>query len=217
MSKVPEIVNAILGPEIDSSGSYLEQDVASEHDIYVPDNSKHFLESGCRLWEKYSALKDLPPLSWETSHTRQMFLMSLDIPLNLDDTRPPNQKTKNSHVPWIKISSDTSFKDTLLKDESLTNNDIISHDFNTQMIRLIYLKSDEALLNLSSVLLKSHLLDLEIIHKQSSKYLSYWTEKKNEIESDKLVFEKVIESLVQHTKRQRIEHIKKTYNLKKKS
>lgn len=94
---------------------------------------------------------------------------------------------------------------------------MISKDVNTQMIRLVYLKSDEALLNLSSIMLKSHLNDLEIIQKQSSKHLSYWTEKKKEIESDKLTYEKVIESLVQHTKRQRIEHIKKTHNLKKKS
>ncbi|KTW29833.1 hypothetical protein T552_01037 [Pneumocystis carinii B80] len=217
MSKIPEIVDTILGPEIDSSDSSLEQDSALEHDISVSDNSKHFLESGCRLWEKYLASQDLPPLSWETSHTRQMFLMSLNIPLNLDDTSPSNKKTKDNSVSPIKISSDASFKDTFLKHESLTNNNTLSHDLDTHMIRLIHLKSDEALLNLSPILLKSHLLELEIILEKSSAYLSHWIEKKKEIENDKLLFEKIIESLVQHTKRQRIEHIKKTYNLKKKS
>lgn len=46
MSKVPEIVDAILGPEIDTSDPSLEQDAASENDIPASDDSEDFLKSG---------------------------------------------------------------------------------------------------------------------------------------------------------------------------
>lgn len=87
--------------------------------------------------------------------------------------------------------------------------DSMPSEFDTQMARFLYLKSDEALSNLSLLLLKSHLLELEIILEKSNKYLEYWHKRKDDIENDKQMFEKVIESLTEHTKRQRTKHIKK--------
>ncbi|KTW32667.1 uncharacterized protein T551_00152 [Pneumocystis jirovecii RU7] len=230
MSKVPEIVDAILGVEPSLSDSSSEKDVSLEKDQSTSyEGPVFFSKSGSTLWERYSASQDLRPLSWETSYTRQMFFMSLEIPMNLDKTISSSKKGKKEPILSIKTTPNL-LNDTTLKNNSATENDPTHFDLDTQMIRILYLKTDgtsiyplefsnfykEALSNLSLPLLKSHLLELEIIQEKSEKYLAYWTTQKEAIKNDKHMFEEVIESLVQHTKRQRIEHIKKIYTEKKK-
>ncbi|KAG4306383.1 hypothetical protein PORY_000371 [Pneumocystis oryctolagi] len=192
MSKIPEIVNAILGPEPLSHDFFSEQDSSLEEDqCNLSQNLQFFSKSSSILWEKYSEFQDSDHLSWETSYIHQMLFMSLEIPINLD--KVAHNFIYISPVLSIKTTSDIS--NILSKDNSPTKNDSIFSDFDTQMVRIHCLKPDETLSNLSLFLLKSHLLELEIIQEKSEKCLAYWTSQKEAIESDKQICSKYFQEL----------------------
>ncbi|KAG4301520.1 hypothetical protein PCK1_002233 [Pneumocystis canis] len=177
LSKVPEIVDAIFGPDLSPTDLSSEEDLPSkENESTIDQDPIHCSESGSILWKKYSECQDSDPLSWKTSSIRQMLFTSLEIPINLDKMTNSHKKLENKYLSSINTSSHPPFGQTF-NNESTTHDDSTLPDLNTQMTRILYLKSDEDLSNLSLISLKSHLLELEIIQEKSKQYLEYWTKR----------------------------------------
>jgi len=178
------------------------------------------------LWAQLVAPPPLQPPNWVRSRIRRLFLVSLGVPVDLDEILPAS-KQKKLILPSFDVETERSSSrrstDLLpngsiarLRHENGSSASISSSaskgerrrrgpppppDFDMNSTRLLCSVTRTALGNLTDVELHSHISSLERLKHRASEVLEHWLVQKDSAIGDKEAFEEVIENLVKHAKK----------------
>jgi hypothetical protein len=147
------------------------------------------------LWNQLAAPVPLNPPDWKRSRIRRLFLVSLGIPVNLDEILPASGKKKKLVLPSTKPDTPAP---TLSGKQPPK-----APPFDPVSARHTASVSTLALKNMTIEELKRHVETLKVVNVQASENLTYWLARKDEALGEKESLEGVIESLVGWTERQR--------------
>lgn len=193
------------GPNIHSRG---------ELDSSAP--KSYFSERSASLWSQLAVLSpDVRPIDWKRSAIRRLLLVSLGVPLDLDEILP-RANTKRLVLP--SLSKDTekgkASEQDQTSEEKPTNDgakekeaesEALSKETETLLSEWDRLAkvSQEALEGMSEEELKGHIDRLKTSIEGAEKLNAQWEAKKEGAIKDKEAFEGVIESLVEYAQRLR--------------
>ena len=147
------------------------------------------------LWNQLAAPVPLNPPDWKRSRIRRLFLVSLGIPVNLDEILPASGKKKKLVLPSTKPETPTPMLSGKLP-PSAPPFDPVSARHQSSVSAL-------ALQNMTASELREHVETLKVVTSQASENLTYWLARREEAVGEKESLEGVIESLVGWTERQR--------------
>ncbi|KAL1962053.1 hypothetical protein VTN77DRAFT_639 [Rasamsonia byssochlamydoides] len=196
----------------------------------IPDSSAIFTsERSLSLWSQLVAPPPLQPPNWVKSRIRRLFLVSLGVPVDLDEILPAS-KQKKLILPSIDLDgSGTSASDLsrslnkLKKDdkENASSTSVTSTgsgsrqkssrrrgpppppELDLSAVRRLCATTDAALDGLTDSELKAHVKALEEATARASEVLEYWLKRRDGLVGEKEAFEGVIENLVNHARRVR--------------
>lgn len=204
----------------------LSERIRSE-DASLTDVNPSFLnERSQSLWSQLVAPPPLQPPNWVRSRIRRLFLVSLGVPVDLDEVLPASKQKKlilpstefEQETQSSRRSEDTGAPGSVarLKGKNNSTNSVNSQnskperrrrgpppppDIDFGAARRTCSTTAEALNNLSEAELQSHLMRLEELKRNASKSLEFWLIQKDSAIGDKEAFEEVIENLVKHAKK----------------
>ncbi|GAB7355140.1 hypothetical protein MBLNU459_g5713t2 [Dothideomycetes sp. NU459] len=199
--------------------------------IANPSQLDHILtDRSASLWSQLVAPPPLQPPNWIRSRIRRLFLVSLGVPVDLDEILPAS-KQKKLILPNINLPLDSprqSSQISRLKDQNSSSTSIDSKtgqpkprsgnkkpelqnrkgpppppDFDANSASLLCSTTDVAMKNYSDEELAGHIQRLEHLIKTASDVLEYWLKRKDSAVGDKEAFEGVIENLVSFAKKSR--------------
>lgn len=162
----------------------------------------------------------MQPPNWTRSRIRRLFLVSLGVPVDLDEILPPS-KQKRLVLPNINLASSSPRPSTTLDrlktgdagNDSTTSLDSKTGakkpsrrkaatgpppppDFDSNSASLLCRTTDEALAGMGREELSGHVKMLNELNEKASKVLEYWLQRKDEAVKEKEVLEGVIDNLV---------------------
>ncbi|PQE27973.1 hypothetical protein CJF32_00005726 [Rutstroemia sp. NJR-2017a WRK4] len=170
------------------------------------------------LWSQLVAPPPLQPPNWIRSRIRRLFLVSLGIPVSLDEILPASSQKK---LILPSLSPRSSLDSRRLKSTSSTSIDSQSQSHNSRsesrrrkgpppapQLDLVSARqlceiTDEALNGFTMPELKAHVAKLQEMEGVAKELLDYWTKRTDEKLGDREAFEGVIENLVQHARKVR--------------
>ncbi|KAI5281499.1 hypothetical protein KEM54_003252 [Ascosphaera aggregata] len=192
--------------------------------IFITDRSRS-------LWSQLIAPPPLQPPNWVRSRIRRLFLISLGVPVDLDQILPAKKQkklvlysTQEPSSTWSgnrqrgKGTPGASSTSTPVASRpgsgsgngtSMTNASSRRRgpppppDLDFTAVRQLYSMTDEALDGLTDSELREHISDLEDVTMAASKVLEYWLQRKDRQIGEKEAFEGVIENLVKHARQVR--------------
>ncbi|KAF2622981.1 hypothetical protein BU25DRAFT_350991 [Macroventuria anomochaeta] len=178
------------------------------------------------LWTQLVAPPPLQPPDWVRSRIRRLFLVSLGVPVDLDEILPAS-KQKKLVLPSINIPGDKSPRPSSdgrsnaldrVKKDNASNTSVDSSKSKTERPRkgpplppfldlsatsMLCATTEAALLNFTDDELKIHVDHLKGLHQRAEQVFEYWQKQLESALGDKDAFEQVIESLVAHAKKLR--------------
>ncbi|KAF1354442.1 hypothetical protein EJ07DRAFT_132984 [Lizonia empirigonia] len=178
------------------------------------------------LWTQLVAPPPLQPPDWVRSRIRRLFLVSLGVPVDLDEILPAS-KQKKLILPSIHIPGDKSPRPSSdgrsnaldrVKRENASNTSVDSSKSKTERPRkgpppppeldlsatsMLCATTEAALLNFTDDELRMHVDHLKGLHLRAEQVFEYWQKQLESALGDKDAFEQVIESLVAHAKKLR--------------
>ncbi|CAD6503846.1 BgTH12-05591 [Blumeria graminis f. sp. triticale] len=192
--------------------------VSNENSIFLTPRS-------ASLWSQLVAPPPLQPPNWIRSRIRRLFLVSLGVPVDLDEILPAS-KQKKLVLPSISSTPKNSAHSrnvSRLRNDNHINSPSSSdlsgkpnrYDLqrNTQAkfapeldltsARQLCTITDEALNGLTDTELENHSEKLNEMQGRAKEVLAYWTAKTDEKLGDRDAFEGVIENLVKHARKTR--------------
>jgi hypothetical protein len=163
------------------------------------------------LWNQLVAPPPLQPPNWKISRVRRLFLVSLGIPLDLDDVLPPETKQKKLVLPSVHLSRQVDSRPSSRSSRrsgSLPRNKKKAEDNKLEELdipsaRILCSTSPVALRGYTAQELRNHIQKLETLTRVASEVLTYWLAKRDSAVGDKEAFETVIESLVGYARKKR--------------
>ncbi|KHJ35505.1 hypothetical protein EV44_g1464 [Erysiphe necator] len=196
------------------------------------DNSTFLTPRSASLWTQLIAPPSLQPPRWIQSRIRRLFLVSLGVPVDLDEILPAS-KQKKLILPSVNLnpmsksprnSSDSPLNSRLKRGDdsesciSLDSQGKPSRQDSQRNIQLkpapptldlfsarqLCMTTNEALSGLTGEEMKLHLKRLKRIESRAKEVLIFWTERKKEKLGDRDAFEGVIENLVKHARKARV-------------
>ncbi|CAK1356810.1 hypothetical protein CB0940_11984 [Cercospora beticola] len=231
-----------LQPDI--SASDLQDAISPYLDLIFPDqpvpppasaippldmsNSSPFLsDRSLSLWQQLVQPPPMQPPNWTRSKIRRLFLVSLGVPVDLDEILPPS-KQKRLVLPNINLASSDSKLDRLRSSDG-ANDSTTSLDsktgapkkssqhkrtgtvkgpppppeFDSNRAALVCRTTEEAMKNMEDDELRQHVKTLEELNHEASSVLEYWLLRKDEGLKEKEALEGVIENLVGFVKGRR--------------
>jgi len=177
------------------------------------------------LWAQLVAPPPLQPPNWIQSRIRRLFLVSLGVPVDLDEILPASKQKKlvlpsleveaerspsrsedniaNSTVTKLKQENDssTSFNSTNSKPERRRRGPAPPPFIDLNFARRLCSTTDAALNNLTDQELEDHVAALKTYSRSAQELHEFWSVKRDSAQGDKAAFEEVIENLVKHAKR----------------
>lgn len=196
----------------------------------TPDNPVFLSDRSASLWAQLVAPPPLQPPNWIRSRIRRLFLVSLGVPVDLDEILPAS-KQKKLILPSIHLNSstgsprnstdsrsisrlkqtDTNASNTSLdsqgkpsrSDSRRRKPEIPVPQLDLVSARQLCTVTDEALNGMTLDELKEHVRKLEFMQLSANDVLEYWTKKTDEKLGDREAFEGVIENLVKHARKVR--------------
>ena len=188
--------------------------------------SNSFLnERSHSLWSQLVAPPALQPPNWTRSRTRRLFLVSLGVPVDLDEILPAS-KQKKLVLPSIDLEQErvtpqreglgmnevasrskqpnlsaSSTHGSSLKSERKRKGPPPPPAFDDNIARMLCLTTSEALNNLTDEELLTHKQRLEELKQRASDSLEYWLIQRDNANGDKEAFEEVIQNLVKHAQK----------------
>lgn len=168
----------------------------------------------------------MQPPNWTRSRIRRLFLVSLGVPVDLDEILPPS-KQKRLVLPNINLTASPRGSSVIerLRDnaanESSTSVDSKTGapkppkpkrlpkgpppppDFDLNAAALLCGTTEEAVSGYDDSELQDHVYTLENLNKKASGVLEYWLVRKDEAVKEKEALEGVIENLVGFVKGRR--------------
>ncbi|GIJ99227.1 hypothetical protein Aspvir_001357 [Aspergillus viridinutans] len=186
-------------------------------------------ERSMSLWSQLVAPPPLQPQNWVKSRIRRLFLVSLGVPVDLDEILPAS-KQKKLVLPSINLSgSDTTGSAVHSRshsqarkscsqdgiDSPTTSGPAARHrtsrrrdrspppELDLSAVRRLCATTDAALDGLTDAELRAHVKELEQVTLRASSVLEYWLKRRDGLVSEREAFEGVIENLVNHARRVR--------------
>ncbi|CAG8953522.1 hypothetical protein HYFRA_00009979 [Hymenoscyphus fraxineus] len=212
-------MNALFPPDtIDTS---VLPPLNAENPIFLTSRS-------ASLWSQLVAPPPLQPPNWIRSRIRRLFLVSLGVPVDLDEILPAS-KQKKLILPSIHLNPPSTSPRTSTDSRSVTrlkNDNASSTSLDSQgkparsdskrrrgpppapqldlvSARQLCTITDQALNGLTAEELKEHVKKLEAMQVTAKEVLDYWTKRTDEKLGDREAFEGVIENLVKHARKTR--------------
>lgn len=194
------------------------------------DNSVFLSDRSASLWTQLVAPPPLQPPNWIRSRIRRLFLVSLGVPVDLDEILPAS-KQKKLILPSIHLSPTTGSPRTSTDSRSISRlKQSDANASNTSLdsqgkpsrsdsrrrkvlspvpqldlvsARQLCTITDMALDGMTLDELKEHVRKLKFMQLTANDVLEYWTKKTDEKLGDREAFEGVIENLVKHARKVR--------------
>ncbi|KAJ5389960.1 uncharacterized protein N7496_001028 [Penicillium cataractarum] len=186
----------------------------------IPDSSAIFsTERSLSLWSQLVAPPPLQPQNWVKSRIRRLFLVSLGVPVDLDEILPAS-KQKKLILPSIDLDNSGTTTpshnqarkegdDTAATGQAPTRSKTARRgaapppELDLSAVRRLCATTDAALSGLTDTELAQHVSELEKVTLRASALLEYWLKRRHGLVSEKEAFEGVIENLVSHVRRVR--------------
>ncbi|CAL5870157.1 uncharacterized protein PFLUO_LOCUS4392 [Penicillium psychrofluorescens] len=182
-------------------------------------------ERSLSLWSQLVAPPPLQPQNWVKSRIRRLFLVSLGVPVDLDEILPAS-KQKKLVLPSIDLEGrsrsrarkegETSPTDTdsprtstgqagagARQKQSRRRAPTPPPDLDLSAVGRLCATTDAALGGLTDPELKLHISELEQLTQRASAVLEFWLKRRDGLVGEKEAFEGVIENLVSHVRRVR--------------
>ncbi|KAE8351452.1 hypothetical protein BDV28DRAFT_149985 [Aspergillus coremiiformis] len=184
-------------------------------------------ERSLSLWSQLVAPPPLQPQNWVKSRIRRLFLVSLGVPVDLDEILPAS-KQKKLILPSINPGGPDATSGTHSRTGSQARRDDIQSGTNSpstpnpprnraswrrepspppeldlSAVRRLCSTTDAALDGLKDGELQGHVKELENVTLRASSVLEYWLKRRDGLVGEKEAFEGVIENLVHHARRVR--------------
>lgn len=181
------------------------------------------------LWSQLVAPPPLSPPDWIRSRIRRLFLVSLGVPVDLDEILPAS-KQKKLVLPSLNLHPGSSASRTSSETRSVTRLKQSGQNASSTSVdsqgkpstskrrrkgpppppeldlvtaRQLCMTTDEALDGMTDGELKTHVEKLTELDVQAKEALEYWQKKTDEKIGDRETFEGVIENLVKHARKVR--------------
>ncbi|KAH7390885.1 hypothetical protein DE146DRAFT_146380 [Phaeosphaeria sp. MPI-PUGE-AT-0046c] len=180
------------------------------------------------LWTQLVAPPPLQPPDWVRSRIRRLFLVSLGVPVDLDEILPASKQKKlilpSIHIPGEKSprpstdgrngalervkkeggnTSTTSVDSSASKAERKRKGPPPPPELDISSTAMLCSTTDAALQNLTKDELEEHVERLKSLAVRANEVFEYWQKRMESALGDKDAFEQVIESLVAHAKKLR--------------
>lgn len=192
----------------------------------LPDINQSFLtERSQSLWEQLVAPPPLQPPDWIRSRIRRLFLVSLGVPVDLDEILPAS-KQKKLVLPSMEAemgeqpsrdmrsmeaserlkprgSESISRSTSNARPERRRRGPAPPPDLDTNGARMVCSTTDTALKGFRDDEIRKHVDLLEDMKQRASQLLEYWLIQRDSANGDREAFEEVIENLVKHAKKVR--------------
>jgi len=187
-------------------------------------NPSFLTERSQSLWAQLVAPPPLQPPDWIRSRIRRLFLVSLGVPVDLDEILPAS-KQKKLVLPSVNLENDR--RPSLMPGEaaasglverikendasaSATNDGLqpsaapkrrpgAELDLNTA--RLLCSTTDVAMHGFADGELQEHVARLTTFMESADQMLHHWTKQRDSAMEDKKAFEEVINNLVKHAQK----------------
>lgn len=206
-------------------------DTKSASDAKPPSDvtgSAFLTDRSLSLWQQLLQPPPMAPPNWTRSRIRRLFLVSLGVPVDLDEILPPS-KQKRLVLPNINLTSTASPRHSSaierLKQGSANNSSTSLDskgaakskqkrpttlkgpppppDFDLNAAALLCSTTVEALANMLDAELRDHVNTLDELNGRASGVLEYWLMRRDEGVKEKEALEGVIENLVGFVKGRR--------------
>lgn len=221
-----------LGELIAASESHLDELFPTTQNPILPSSSApqnysiFLTDRSLSLWSQLVAPPPLQPPNWVRSRIRRLFLVSLGVPVDLDEILPASKQKKlilpstGSHsgphsssegrrngsrvrLKQDNTSSASIDQQTTLKSNQRRKGPLPPPELDLGTTKMICMTTDAALSNFDDEELQAHIRKLEELTARASEVLEYWLTRKDNSLGDKEAFEGVIENLVKHARRVR--------------
>lgn len=194
------------------------------------DSSVFFTPRSASLWSQLVAPPPLAPPDWIRSRIRRLFLVSLGVPVDLDEILPAS-KQKKLVLPSLhrknstgsrRTSTDSRSVSRLRQSELNASSTSLDSKGNAKppgtsrkkgpppapeldlvTVRQLATTTDEALDGMTDEELKAHVKRLKELEDTAKEVLEHWKKKTDEKIGDREAFEGVIENLVKHARNSR--------------
>jgi hypothetical protein len=193
------------------------------------ENPIFFNPRSASLWSQLAAPPPLQPPDWIRSRIRRLFLVSLGVPVDLDEILPASKQKKlvlpSLHRAGSNGSLRTSTDSRSVSRLRKANDSSVSLDsqgkekprssskrrkgpppeppLDLATAKQLCTTTDEALGGMTNEELKSHVKKLEEMEGLAKELLEYWQKRTDEKIGDREAFEGVIENLVKHARKTR--------------
>ena len=181
------------------------------------------------LYSQLIAPPPLQPPNWVRSRIRRLFLVSLGVPIDLDEILPASKQKKlvlpstlrapgsrdasparqssdsrrNGSVARLKKSGNNASSSSVGSQTKKRKGPPRPPEVDAGAARALCATTDAALAALSDDDLRAHVERLEALRAKASEVLQYWLQRKDGALGDKEAFEGVIENLVKHARKVR--------------
>lgn len=189
-------------------------------------NSIFLTDRSLSLWSQLVAPPPLQPPNWVRSRIRRLFLVSLGVPVDLDEILPASKQKKlilpSTHLrsgsqsppkgsragSRVRLKQDNESttsvdKPTSSKASRKRKGPPAAPELDLQATKMLCATTKAALDNMTDDELQAHVTKLEELTVKASQTLEYWLKRKDSALGDKEAFEGVIENLVKHARRVR--------------
>ncbi|KAH8723237.1 hypothetical protein GQ44DRAFT_321981 [Phaeosphaeriaceae sp. PMI808] len=180
------------------------------------------------LWTQLVAPPPLQPPDWVRSRIRRLFLVSLGVPVDLDEILPASKQKKlilpSIHIPGDRSprpssdsrngalgrvkregdnASTTSVDSSASRPDRKRKGPAPPPDLDISSTTMLCSTTDAALQNFTQDELENHVEKLKGLKIRANEVFEYWQKRMESAIGDKDAFEQVIESLVAHAKKLR--------------
>ena len=178
------------------------------------------------LWSQLVAPPPLQPPDWVRSRIRRLFLVSLGVPVDLDEILPASKQKKlilpSIHIPGEKSprpsaddrsgplgrvkqenASSASLDSSASKSERRRRGPSPPPELDISSTSQLCSTTDAALQNFTDEELQAHVKRLQELQERANEVFTYWQKRMESALGDKEAFESVIENLVAHAKKLR--------------
>lgn len=199
------------------------QDLADDDAPNAPGSNSAFLtDRSLSLWQQLVAPPPLQPPNWVRSRIRRLFLVSLGVPVDLDEILPKSKQKKLvlQYSPEIQKSGKDKLAAKAVNGHADNESGLSAltatkssskrrrgppppPEFNGTEVHLICNKTAADLEGMTDVHLQAHVKRLEELFDVGKDVLQYWIRRKEAAVGEKEAFDGVIENLVRHARRVR--------------
>ncbi|KAI8933578.1 hypothetical protein NX059_009308 [Plenodomus lindquistii] len=220
-------ITSATTPYIDAI--YPTQDIPTLSTDLDPPRSIFLSERSHSLWTQLVAPPPLQPPDWVRSRIRRLFLVSLGVPVDLDEILPASKQKKlilpSIHIPGdrsprpssdgnrlsrVKKEGENASTTSLNSDTSISKQENRKRkgpppppELDISSTSMLCATTDAALQNFTKDELEAHVLRLAELVTRAKEVEVYWQKRLESALGDKDAFEQVIESLVAHAKKLR--------------